>query len=124
MPRPPKCRRVESLPMVDYFKPRGVPMLNLDEAALPLDEFEALRLADFEDLPHDQAAERMNVSRQTFGRVLASARKKVAQVLVLGQALRIEGGNCEVKTKKSCCSQTAVENPPKRPNNASSKIRS
>ena len=110
MPRPPKCRRVESEPRVDYFKPRGVPMLNLDEVSLPLDEFEALRLADFEDLPHDQAAERMNVSRQTFGRVLASARKRVAEVLVLGQALKIEGGHCEVKSKKRCCNRKDTEN--------------
>ncbi len=100
MPRPPKCRRVEAMPRVDYFKPRGVPMMRLDELALPLDQFEALRLADHEDLAHDRAAKRMNVSRQTFGRVLAAARKCVATALVTGQALKIEGGHYEVRPKK------------------------
>ncbi len=109
MPRPPKCRRVEALPQVDYFKPRGVPMLRLDEVSLPLDEFEALRLSDHENLPHDQAAESMNVSRQTFGRVLASARKRVAGVLVTGQALRIEGGHYEVGSKKTGCGKPAKQ---------------
>ena len=105
MPRPSKCRRVEALPQVDYFKPRGVPMMRLDEVFLTLDQFEALRLADYEDLAHDRAAERMNISRQTFGRVLASARKGVAKALVTGQALRIEGGHYEVRPKKQGADQ-------------------
>jgi hypothetical protein len=57
-----------------------------------MDEFEALRLADLEGLYQEQAAERMNVSRQTFGRIVESARRKVAQVIAEGLALRIEGG--------------------------------
>ena len=93
MPRPVKCRLIENVPQVNYFKPRGVPMTGLDEVVLALEEYEALRLADVEDLDHDRASERMNVSRQTFGRILASARKHVAEAVVLGRALRIDGGN-------------------------------
>jgi len=93
MPRPPKCRLIQDPPQVTYFKPRGVPMTALEEVVLPLEGFEALRLAEIEGLDQDQAAERMNVSRQTFGRILAAARKALAEAVVLGRALRIEGGN-------------------------------
>lgn len=68
-------------------------MTSLDELTLPLEGFEALRLVEVEELDHDQASERMNISRQTFGRILASARRTIAHAVVLGQALRIEGGN-------------------------------
>lgn len=74
------------------FKPVGVPFSTLHEVVLSMDEFEALRLADLEGLHHGQAAERMGVSRQTFGRIVEAARRKVAQVLVGGLALRVEGG--------------------------------
>ena len=93
MPRPPKCRLIQDPPQVTYFKPRGVPMTALEEVVLPLEGFEALRLAEIEGLDQDQAAERMNVSRQTFGRILAAARKALAEAVVLGRALRIEGGS-------------------------------
>jgi len=78
------------------FKPAGVPASTLEEVVLSLDEFEALRLADLEGLYQEQAAERMQVSRQTFGRTVEAARKKVAEALVLGKALRIEGGNVQL----------------------------
>ncbi|MFH1136040.1 MAG: DUF134 domain-containing protein [Pseudomonadota bacterium] len=93
MPRPRKCRLIQTLPEVKYFKPRGVPMTNLEEVVLPLEGFEALRLVEIAGLDHDQASEKMNVSRQTFGRILAAARKTLAEAVVLGQALRIDGGN-------------------------------
>jgi len=80
------------MPGATLFKPAGIPARELDEIVLPLDEFEAIRLADMEGLYHEQAAERMNVSRQTLGRILESARRKVAEALVTGKALRIEGG--------------------------------
>jgi hypothetical protein len=60
------------------------------------DELEAIRLADFEGLYQEEAAERMHVSRQTFGRIIASARRKVAQALTEGKALRIEGGEIDM----------------------------
>ncbi len=65
------------------------------EISLALDEFEALRLADFEGLYQEQAAARMAVSRQTFGRIVEAARRKIAQALVEGKSLSIEGGAVE-----------------------------
>ena len=96
MPRPCHCRRVSALPKNSCFKPNGVPLHDLEEVVLALDGLEALRLADFEDLNMDEAAARMGVSRHTFGRLLRRARRSVAQALVMGQALRIEGGVCAV----------------------------
>lgn len=76
----------------------------LKEVILTVDEFEAIRLADLENLYQEQAAEKMNVSRQTFGRIIESARKKVAEALVQGKALKIEGGEFEMAAmrKFSC----------------------
>ena len=96
MARPKNCRRVSSIPLSGYFKPRGIPLSMLDEVVLTVDEFEAVRLADLEGLYQEQAAEKMNVSRPTFGRVIESAHKKVAEALVRGKALKIEGGEFEV----------------------------
>ncbi len=96
MARPCHCRRVSGLPKARYFKPRGVPMSELEEAVLTLDGLEALRLADQEGLNMDAAAAQMGVSRHTFGRLLRRARQCVAGALVHGQALRIEGGVCAV----------------------------
>ena len=104
MARPRNCRRVGSLPESDYFKPRGIPLSMLEEVILTIDEFESIRLADLEGLYQEQAAERMNVSRQTFGRIIESAHKKVAEVLVEGKALKIEGGEFEMaSTRKFRC---------------------
>jgi predicted DNA-binding protein (UPF0251 family) len=96
MARPRHCRRVGCLPGSKYFKPRGIPLSSLDEVILTVDEFEAVRLADLESLYQEQAAEKMNVSRQTFGRIIESAHKKVAEALVKGKALKIEGGEFEM----------------------------
>jgi len=83
---------VKHLPPTDFFKPRGIPMSQLSEVVLTIDELEALRLADFESMYQEQAAKQMDVSRQTFGRIISSARHKVAEALVQGKALRIDGG--------------------------------
>jgi len=96
VPRPKRCRRIASLPDFALFKPAGVPGRTLQEVELTVDEFEALRLADYEGLYHEKAAERMGVSRQTFGRIVESARKTVSKVLVEGMALRIKGGAVEM----------------------------
>ena len=96
MPRPKRCRRVGLPPGSTLFKPAGVPARDLDEVVLAVDEFEALRLADYQGLYHEQAAERMGISRQTFGRIVETARKKVAQALVMGLALRIQSGQIDV----------------------------
>ena len=92
MARPPCCRFVDEPPACTYFKPRGVPLCRLEEVVLGLDEVEALRLADREGLYQEAAAERMGVSRATFGRIVEAARRKVADALVGGKALCLEGG--------------------------------
>ncbi len=97
MPRPKKCRWISSQPGVTYFKPRGIPMRELEEVCLETDELEAMRLADWDSLSHEQAAEKMNVSRATFGRIVAKGRKKVADALVHGKAIRIEGGEVDLR---------------------------
>lgn len=92
MPRP-RCQRwIGFLPGATYFKPAGVPLRVLDEVIVTLDEIEALRLADLEGCYQEAAAERMKISRPTFARTVESARRKVADALVNGKALRIEGG--------------------------------
>ena len=101
MPRPKGCRRVAGPPGCVLFKPAGVPASQLGEIVLGIDEMEALRLADLEGLYHEQAAQRMNVSRQTFGRIVSEARKKVAQALVQASALRIDGGEIEMVEQRT-----------------------
>jgi uncharacterized protein len=77
-------------PKAIYFKPRGIPLVDLQEVSLSLDELEALRLADYEGLYHEEAAAEMKVSRATFGRIISGARRKMAEVLIQGKALKIE----------------------------------
>ena len=91
MPRPFKCRRICGTPETDYFKPRGIPLSDLQEVGLTIDEFEALRLADLEELYQEDAAKKMDISRQTFGNIIATAHKKIADAIVNGKALKIEG---------------------------------
>ncbi len=93
MARPKNCRRIGAMPESDYFKPRGIPLSFLEEVTLTVDEFEAMRLADMDGLYQEQAAKKMNVSRPTFGRIIESAHKKIAEALVKGKALKIEGGD-------------------------------
>lgn len=89
MPRPKKSRCIKCETKAEYFKPRGIPLVDLEEIALEIDELEAMRLADYEDLYHEDAALKMKISRQTFGRILNQAHKKVAECLLKGKALRI-----------------------------------
>jgi predicted DNA-binding protein (UPF0251 family) len=94
------------MPESNYFKPRGIPLSMLEEVNLTVDELEAVRLADLDGLYQEQAAEKMNVSRQTFGRIIESAHKKVAEALVKGKALKIEGGEFEMASmRKFRCSE-------------------
>src|SRR4030066_1101134 len=105
MARPGNCRGVGSMPESTYFKPTGIPLSMLDEVVLTVDECEAIRLADLESLYQEQAAEKMKVSRPTFGRIIESAHKKVAEALVKGKALKIEGGEFEMAAmRKFRCS--------------------
>jgi len=92
MPRPPKCRRVKFFPKHTYFKPAGIPLRELKEEILTVEEIEALRLKDLEGLEQEECAQSMSISRPTFQRILVEARKKVAKALIYGKAIRIEGG--------------------------------
>lgn len=103
MSRPPKCRRVNFVPGITYFKPAGIPLRVLDEVRLSIEEAEAIRLKDLEDLNQEQSAAKMNISRPTFQRVLESARKKIADALLSGKAIRIEGGNFELAPLRFAC---------------------
>ncbi len=100
MARPKKRRTVAVHPSVSYFKPRGIPMLDLEEVQLTIDEREALRLADLDDLSHEEAGRRMGVSRATFGRIIQRARRVLADALINGKAIRIEGGSYRIVSEE------------------------
>jgi predicted DNA-binding protein (UPF0251 family) len=102
MPRPKKCRKVEFFPEYTYFKPIGKSIDDLEEIILNLEELEAMRLKDIENLNQEQCARKMHVSRQTFQNIIDSARQKVAIALTSGKAINITGGiycckKCRVK---------------------------
>ena len=106
MPRPKCTREIGHLPSSTWFKPAGVSLRDLEEVVLTLDEIEAIRLADAEGLYQEQVAEQMKVSRPTVGRILASGRKKIAEALVQGKAIRMEGGSVNIRNTasgKPCC---------------------
>lgn len=97
MPRPRKARFLDHAPGAAVYKPAGAPLDQLRQVPLFQEELEAMRLADLEGLTQAQAAGRMGVSRSTFQRIVAQARRQVARALVEGHALRIEGGTFEVR---------------------------
>jgi predicted DNA-binding protein (UPF0251 family) len=103
MPRPLKCRRVAFMPGVTFFKPAGVPLRELEQVRLSVEEAEAIRLKEMEGLEQEAGAEKMNVSRPTFQRILASARQKMADALLNGKAIRIEGGNFKIASRRFRC---------------------
>jgi predicted DNA-binding protein (UPF0251 family) len=97
MSRPFKCRKVTAEPRAYYFKPRAIPLCELEEVVLQLDELQALKHAELEKKDQTSAAAAMKVSRQTFGNILASARRKLADAVVHGKALKIEGGPVQLR---------------------------
>jgi len=103
MGRQPLWRRVGFIPQVTYFKPAGVRLAQSQEICLAIEDAEAIRLKDFEGLEQGECAQRMNVSRTTFARVLNSARRKIADALLTGKAIRIEGGNFEMAARRFMC---------------------
>ncbi len=99
MPRPRRCRRVFCEPNVTFFKPAGIRMIELEESILTVDEFEAVRLKDLEGIEQEEAAKKMNISQPTFHRLLLVARKKIADAIVNGKAIKIHGGNYRVRRR-------------------------
>jgi predicted DNA-binding protein (UPF0251 family) len=107
--RPPRCRRVSFVPEATFFKPAGIPMRVLEEVSLSVDEAEAIRLKDLEGLEQEEGADKMGISRPTFQRILVSARQKVADALLNGKAIRIEGGNIELAMRRFRCAEDGHE---------------
>lgn len=93
MARPTKWRKIENIPTVPYFIPSETDAPEVLKTILKLEELEALRLKDLEGLEQGECAAKMEVSRPTFQRILISAREKVADSLVNGKTIHIEGGN-------------------------------
>jgi predicted DNA-binding protein (UPF0251 family) len=100
MVRPRKDRLVAFNPDVCYFKPRGIPMIRLEEVRLTVDEREAMRLADLLNMSHEAAGQTMGVSRATFGRIIQNARRTVADALINGKAIHVEGGHFKLVGKE------------------------
>ena len=100
MVRPQKDRIVSFNPEISYFKPRGIPMVNLEEVQLTVDEREAVRLADLRGMSHEEAGRYMGVSRATFGRIVQKARKVIADALINGKAINIGGGKYKIAGDK------------------------
>jgi predicted DNA-binding protein (UPF0251 family) len=109
MARPVKCRRVTAVPQVSYFKPAGIPLRALEDVGLAVEEVEAIRLRDMEGLQQEDCAERMHVSRPTFHRVLGAARRKIADAIINGKAIRIEGGNFALPSQLFRCRRDGHE---------------
>ena len=92
MAKPKKERTVLHPPAVIFFKPQGIPLVRLEKVVLNVDEYEALRLVDYEGLNQAEAAKKLGISRPTCARIVEDAHKKVAEAITLGKAIRIEGG--------------------------------
>jgi predicted DNA-binding protein (UPF0251 family)/predicted Fe-Mo cluster-binding NifX family protein len=108
MPRPISERRVHAVPRPFAFKPAGIPARDLEEVRLSFDQVEAIRLADLRGLYQEAAAMRMGVSRQTFGRIIQSARQAIADAIINGKCLRIDGGNVIVEDQGEKTMKVAV----------------
>ena len=108
MARPKKNRKIRCAPAAYYFKPRGIPMADLQEVILEVDELEALRLGDMLNYSQEESALKMKISRATFGRIVNKARQKIAEGMINGKAIRIsEDLPAQIKSKlrytcKSC----------------------
>ena len=96
MARPKKKRCIYQNPGFRYFKPRGIPLSQLNIIRLNLEEYEAIRLKDLICLDQIEAAQQMNISRGTFQRILKSAHQKIARALIENSAIEIKGGDVEI----------------------------
>lgn len=90
MPRPFKRRNILGSPNATYFKPAGIRIIELEESILKIDEFEAIRLKDFLQLDQEVCAKKMHISQPTFHRLILNARKKIADAIINGKAIKIE----------------------------------
>lgn len=100
--RPTKWRKIQNVPTIPYFVPSNTDVPQVEKNILKLEELEAIRLKDLEGMEQEECAIQMEVSRPTFQRILISAREKIADSLINGKTIHIEGGNftrniCPVK---------------------------
>ena len=109
MARPVKLRCVSQLPSAGFFRPMGIPVSILQGVQLSVEEVEAIRLKDLEDLEQEKCAEKMHISRPTFHRILESGRKKLADALINGKAIQIEGGNFGLPQSRFKCNNDGHE---------------
>ncbi|WP_010233453.1 DUF134 domain-containing protein [Clostridium arbusti] len=93
MPRPVKYRKIENLPQYTYFVPMGRKKCEIEDITIKVEELEAIRLKDIEDLNQEECAKKMHISRQTFQNIIDNARKKIATAIIEGKAINISGGN-------------------------------
>lgn len=101
--RPQKHRCVKFDPATTYFKPNKIPLYNLEEKSLTIDELETIRLCDFLGKSHEEAGASMQVSRATIGRIIQKARKKIAEALIFGKAIKIKGGQYQIPKEDCLC---------------------
>lgn len=95
MPRPQKSRKVCNPPKMHGFKPFGIALCETENIILQFDEYETIKLVTYDNLSHDEAAEKMEISRPTLTRIYNSAISKIAKAFVEGKSIIIEGGNFE-----------------------------
>ena len=106
--RPKKYRIVKEDPRISQFSPRGRPG-RPDEIDLAMDEFEAIRLADFKGLGQEEAARSMNISQETFSRTLKRAHKTIADAIVHGKIIHIQGGYYVISSRQNFSPQKPVK---------------
>ena len=111
MGRPKKRRWVEIEPGVTFFKPRGIPLRSLQQIVITVDELEAMRLADFLEMTQEEVAQRMQVSRPTVTRMLSRAHQAVAEALVYGKAICIQGGDYRLGQQCQECGRWYINGP-------------
>jgi len=100
MVRPRRLRRIFFQPDVTYFKPAGIPMVSLKETELSFDELEAIRLVDSKEMEQIEAGKQMKISQSTLSRLLREGRKKLADAIIQGNAIKIQGGNYKMAMPK------------------------
>jgi len=99
MARPHRLRLIENFPDCSYFKPQGIKLNNLNVVVLKLDEYETLRLKDYEGLSEIDASKKMEISQPTFNRLYVDAKKKIVKAIIEGLAIKIEGGNVKMPNR-------------------------
>jgi predicted DNA-binding protein (UPF0251 family) len=103
--RPQKIRKISDPPKMKGFKPYGMPLCKIEVVSLKFEEYESIRLINYENLAQDLAAEQMNVSRPTFTRIYNRALKLIAKSFVEGKAIEIEGGNYKLEKEWYRCTK-------------------